>query len=208
MEKYSPGSYRRIHGQRGPACKPEHMPRGRERPYPGWLLGSLGWKCHDFPQNSPEIRFYYKAIERKRLDFTVLFIPPNSRNSSHWQNILFTKSVVFFYHFSLGNFLALLTDLCLNLIYPKVVSFAVPGKQRRMIKGPSFVIEVDLNWNPGSLTTVAQGLAAAGFDCFSGKIGAKGFWLYRILQRIKEFIMYMKYLVQWLFRSYSSYFPY
>lgn len=35
MEKYSPGSYRRIHGQKGPACKPGRMPRGRERPYPG-----------------------------------------------------------------------------------------------------------------------------------------------------------------------------
>lgn len=208
MEKYSPGSYRRIHGQKGPACKPGRMPRGRERPYPGWPLGSLGWKCHDCPQNSPEILFYYKATGRKRLDFTVLFISETHINSSHWQNLLFTKSVVFFYHFSSGNFSALLTNLSVNIIHPKVVSFAVPGKKRRMIKGPSYAIEADLNLNPGSLTTVAQGHAAAGLDRFSGKIGAKGFRPYRTLRRTKQFIMHMKHLVQWLFRYYSSYFPY
>lgn len=128
-EMYSPGSYRRIHGQRGPACKPGHMLRGRERPCPGWPLGTLGWTCHDFRQNSPEIRFYYKARGRKRLDFTVLFIL-KLKIADHWQNLLFTKTVAFFDDFSFCNFLARLTNLHINTIQLKLVFFALPGNGR------------------------------------------------------------------------------
>lgn len=105
IEMYSPGSYRRIHGQRGPACKPGHTPRGRERPYPGWPLGSLGWTYPDFQQNSPETLFYYKAKGRKRFDFIVLFILVKlTKTAGHWQNLLFAKSVVFFDDFLILQF--------------------------------------------------------------------------------------------------------
>ena len=133
---YSPGSYRRIRGQRGPACKPGHTLRGRERPYPGWPLGTLGWTCHDFRQNSPEILFYYKAKGRKRFDFTVLFVLKLTKTAGHWQNLLFTKSVVFFYDFSFCNFSALLTNLHVNTIQTNPVFFAVPGKERKSDQEP------------------------------------------------------------------------
>lgn len=126
---YSPGSYRRIHGQRDPACKPGHMPRGRERPYPGWPLGSLGWMYHDFQQNSPETLFYYKAKGRKRFDFIVLLILVKlTKIAGHWRNLLFTKSVVFFDDFSFCNFSTLLTNLHVNTRQTNRVFSAIPGK--------------------------------------------------------------------------------
>lgn len=172
-EKYSPGSYRRIHGQRGPACKPGHTPRGRERPYPGWPLGSLGWKCHDFPQNSPETLFYYKATGRKRLDFTVLFIWKLTKiaviGKTYYSRVLWFSFLIFLF----GDFSALLTNLHVNVIHTKVVLSAVPGKMR-MMKSPSWTIEADLNLNPGCLTPVAPWPCSCRPGLFLRKNWSKG----------------------------------
>lgn len=155
IEMYSPGSCRRIHAQRGPACTPGHMLRGRERPYPGWLHGSLEWTCHDCRQNSPEILFYYKAKGRKRLDVYCLIDPETHISSRSLTKPIICKSVVFVYDFSFCNFSALLTKLHVNIIHAELVSFAVPGKEWRMIKSPRYAINTDLNLNPGSPTTIA-----------------------------------------------------
>lgn len=150
---YSPGSYRRIHGQRGPACKPGHTPHGRERPYPGWPLGSLGWTYHDFQQSSPETLFYYKAKGRKRFNFIVLFtLVKLTKTAGHWQNLLFAKSVVFFDDFSFCNFSTLLTNLHVN-IRQTLYSLKFQEKRARGTKRPSSAIKTDLNLNPSYPTT-------------------------------------------------------
>lgn len=55
------------------------------------------------------------------------------------------KSVVLFNDFSFCNFLALLINLHVNMVQAELVSFAVPGKERSMIQGPSSAIDMDLN---------------------------------------------------------------
>lgn len=171
---YSPGSYRRIHGQKGPACKPGHTPRDRERPYPGWLLGTHGWTCHDFQQNSPEIQFYYKAKGRKGLEITVLFIPKLTwmkiiihkvHDFLTWMKLLFIKiydfltwmKIVihkdhdFFHNFSFYNSSALLTKWHVNITHAKLASFAASGRER-MIR--DYAIKTGLDLNLGSSITV------------------------------------------------------
>lgn len=117
------------------------------------------------------------------------------KNSSRWQNLLFTKSVAFFYHFSVGGFSALLMNPHVNVRHPEVVSSAVPGT-KRMLKSPSWTLEADVNLNPGPPTAAAAGHEAAVLDGFFRRMGVKEFPPHRPLQRIKQFLMHLKHLVQ------------
>lgn len=55
------------------------------------------------------------------------------------------KSVVLFRDFSFCNFSALLTNLHVNMVQAELVSFAVPGKEGSMIKGPSYAVDMHLD---------------------------------------------------------------